>query len=261
MKNAIHARGQTLTKAIAAMGMALVLTAAASTSAPANDKGLSDVQKQDVEKLIHQYILDHPEVIVEAMQRMQARQEAAQKAHAEAALKASHGELVNDPDAPIMGNPKGSVTVVEFFDYRCGFCKRVFPSIVQVLKEDTDIRYVFKEFPILGPESVMASKASLAIWRTHKDKYAAFHGALMSASGGIPEAKIMSIAASLGIDEKQLKAAMADPAIDAILERNYRLAQNLNINGTPAFVIGDQLVPGAIDVATMKRMIAESRGS
>ncbi len=258
MMRFVHYRPGGLARILMVAGLVIGLAVSSVPPSQAAEDNLSAAQQKQVEELVRKYIVDHPEVIVEAIQRMQAREQEAQKVRAQAALKDNHLALVADADAPIMGNPNGKVTVVEFFDYRCGYCKRVFPTIMQILKNDPSVRYVVKEFPILGPESVTASRASLAVWRTHKDKYKAFHAALMTARGGVPEAKVLHIAEGLGIDKGQLKKAMADPAIDKILERNYSLAQALNINGTPAFVIGGKLVPGAIDAATMKKMIAEA---
>lgn len=240
--------------------MILAAAGIAGQAAGAAEPAFSDAQKRQINGLIERYILDHPEVVVEAIRRMQARRKTEQEAQAAAALKSRKQELEDDPDAPTMGNPEGQITVVEFFDYRCGYCKQVFPAVMKVLNDNPNVRYVAKEFPILGPESVLASRASLAVWRTHKEKYGAFHAALMETRGGIPEAKILDIASALGIDPDQLKAAMADPAIEKILEKNYQLAQALNINGTPAFVIGGKLAPGAIDASTMQRMISEAGG-
>ena len=222
--------------------------------------GFTDAQKTELNKMIEQYIFDRPEVILKSIQRMQARQKAEEGAQAAATLKERKQDLEADPDDPVMGNPTGTITMVEFLDYRCGYCKRVFPTVMKVLNDNPSVRYVIKEFPILGPESVTASRASLAVWRTQKAKYGAFHAAVINLRGGIPEAKILSVATQLGIDAKQLKKDMADPEIDRILEKNYQLAQALNINGTPAFVIGGKLIPGAIDAATMNRMIVDSGG-
>ena len=236
----------------------IVTTQFFTNSAFAAESAFTDAQRTHLNKIIEQYIFDHPKVILQSIQSMQARQKAAKEAEAAAALKERKQDLEADPDDPVMGNPTGAITMVEFFDYRCGYCKRVFPTVMKVLNDNPSVRYVIKEFPILGPESVTASRASLAVWRTQKAKYGAFHAAVMDLRGGIPEAKILSVATQLGIDAKQLKKDMADPEIDRILEKNYQLAQALNINGTPAFVIGGKLVPGAIDAATMNRMIVES---
>lgn len=241
--------------------MSAAVMAVTPLAASAQDSALSAAQKQEIEKLVEKYILDHPEVILEAVQRHQERREQAKKAHAAAALKTFKQELENDPDSPVGGNAKGDVTIVEFFDYRCGYCKRVHATIKKVIAEDKGVRYVFKEFPILGPESMIAARAALAVWNSARDKYAAFHDALMSSRGAMSEASVLATAGKLGINAEQLKTAMADKSIDAMLARNFQLAEALKINGTPAFVIGDQLVPGAVDLATLKKLISEARGS
>ena len=222
------------------------------------ESAFTDAQRTHLNKMIEQYIFDHPEIILQSIQKMQARQKTAEQVQAATALKERKQDLEADPDDPVMGNPTGTITVVEFFDYRCGYCKRVFPTVMKVINANPNVRYVIKEFPILGPESVTASRASLAVWRNQRANFNAFHAALMEVRGDIPEAKLLSVATKLGVNAIQLKKDMADSEIDRILEKNYQLAKALNINGTPAFVIGGKLVPGAIDAATMNRMIVES---
>ena len=227
----------------------------------ASDEALSDTQKKEIKTLVKRYILDHPEVILEAVQRHQALREQADKAHAKAALKTRRPQLVSDPESPVGGNIRGDVTIVEFFDYRCGYCKRVHPTIKKAMSEDKGIRYVYKELPILGPHSITASRAAIAVWRTIPEKYEAFHDAIMSSRGNLGEAQVLEAASKLGIDKNALKKAMAEKAIDIVLAKNSKLAKALKINGTPAFVIGDQLVPGAIDLMTLKKLVAKARGS
>ena len=221
---------------------------------------LSEAQKTEIESLIRQYILDHPEIIVESVQGLQAREEQEDEQRARTNLVTFENQLLHDPLSPVGGNPDGDVTIVEFFDYRCGFCKKVFPAITELLETDPNVRLVFKEFPILGPESVTASRAALAAWRIDSRKYEALHDALMQTRGKLPQSKVMKIAANSGFDVAELKAAMALPEIDATLEENLRLAQALNINGTPAFVIGNELILGAIDLAAMRKLVAQARG-
>ena len=228
--------------------------------ASALESTFSTIQKQELEKLIEQFLNKNPEVIVKAIKLMQEQQSRQDAARSVEALKKNKQKLMQDQDAPVIGNPAGKITIVEFFDYRCGYCKRAFTVMMKVLKENPNIRYVFKELPILGPDSIKATRASLAIWRTQKTKYLAFHSALMKARGAITEAKIFRIANEIGIDIVQLKKDMADPKIDQILEKNYRLAQALNITGTPAFIIGDKIIPGALDEKTMKKMISAADG-
>ncbi len=233
----------------------------ATTPALAADDPLTTEQRRAVGEIVREYLRKHPEVLLEAIQALREKQEAETRDKAKVALSTRRGELENDPATPVGGNPQGNVTIVEFFDYRCGYCKRVFPAIQELLKADGNIRYVFKEFPILGPESRVASRAALAVWNQDRDKYMAFHTALMSARGSLSEKRVLSIAADTGLDVAKLKAGMADPAIDQALAKTHALARALNINGTPAFVIGDNLIPGAIDIATLKHLVSQVRGS
>jgi protein-disulfide isomerase len=156
---------------------------------------------------------------------------------------------------PIGGNPKGTVTVVEFFDYQCGYCKRVFPSILALIQSDKRIRYVFKELPILGPASMLASRAAIAAWEIDQKKYLPFHTALMASRGRLNEGKILRIAKDSGINPDELQKQMKEPEVFQELQNNLNLAQALNINGTPAFIIGNQIIPGAVSLDELKRMV------
>ncbi len=166
-------------------------------------------------------------------------------------------ELLNDPASPVGGNPDGDVTLVEFFDYQCPYCKRIFPSIQALLAEDRNLRYVFKEFPILGKESVFAARAALAARR--QGKYLEFHTALMPARGKLTETRVMRLAEKAGLDVDRLRRDMADRTIDAMIQRNLDLADGLGIFSTPVFIIGDTQVPGAVEIDTLKILIARAR--
>ncbi len=222
---------------------------------------LSASEKQAIEGVVKDYLLNNPEIIIEAIQSLREREERDKAKRAKANLVKFRNDLLNDPDTPVGANPKGDVTIVEFFDYRCGFCKRVFPDIMKAINEDRNIRYVFKEFPILGPESVAASKTALAAWIVDKSKYEAFHQAMMGSKGGLPESRVMKMAAKAGYDVNALKKALADPRIDKMLEKNFALAQALDINGTPGFIIGNEVIRGAVDLETIKRLVTQARGS
>lgn len=232
---------------------------ATSRAAPA--AGLSAEQTDAIKGLVRQYILDNPEVIIESMQNYQIRQHLAEQEAAATAVAKHRDEIKNDPSAPVAGNPDGDVTVVEFFDYRCAYCKRVFPTVQDLLKSDGNVRYVFKELPILGPDSVTASHAALAVWSLDPQKYFEFHSALMEARGTLGEAQVLAIAKKVGLDPDKVKKAMAKPEIEATIQRNLVLAQALNIQGTPAFVVGDTLVPGAIDGDQLRELVAAARES
>ncbi|MEE8352168.1 MAG: DsbA family protein [Rhodospirillales bacterium] len=228
---------------------------------PTMSSTMSPGERKAIEDIVRDYILKNPEVVIQSIQTMQAREKQAAEKKAKASLVKFRPDLLNDPASPVGANLKGDVTIVEFFDYRCGYCKKVFPDVMKVLNDDKYVRYVFKEFPILGPDSITASKAALAAWNTDKGKYQAFHQAMMTAKGGVPESRVMRIAAKVGYDVKALKKAMSDPRIEAQIEKNYAIAQALNINGTPAFIIGDEIIRGAVDIGTLKQLVAKARGS
>ena len=240
---------------------ALAVTAAmlAAPPAVAGADALDAAQKKAVEEVVREYLRQHPEVVVEAIRAFQAREEQAKKDRTQANLVALRDALEKDASSPVAGNPDGDVTIVEFFDYRCGFCKKVFPTVVALMKEDRNVRYVFKEFPILGPQSVVASRAALAAWRLDRNKYFAFHTALMGTRGSLPESKVMALAGESGYDVEGISEAMNDPEIDAIIRRNLQLADSLDINGTPTFVIGNRLVPGAISAEVLTDLVADAR--
>ncbi len=214
-----------------------------------------------IEETIHDYLLSHPDVMLEVFDILRDRQDAAEADAARLNLVSFRDELLNDPAAPVAGNPDGDVTLVEFFDYHCTYCKRVLPSVLKSLGEDPGLRIVYKEFPILGPDSVLASRAALAAHRIAPEKYLDFHIALMSSRARLNEMRILGIAEEVGLDTDALQAEMKNPEIAAIIERNRALAAALGINGTPGFVIGDRIIPGAIDIETMRGLIAEARQS
>lgn len=253
-----------LAAAVGLVAAPLLFAAPASAADPAKApadaaSALSEGQSRAVEALVKQYILDHPEVIIESMQNYQIRQQIAEQEAATAALAASRDEIKNDASAPVAGNPKGDVTIVEFFDYRCAYCKRVLPSVRELLESDKNVRYVFKELPILGPDSVTASRAALAAWKIAPEKYFAFHSALMEARGELGEEQVLQIAEKVGLDRKKVKDGMAAPEVEKTIQRNLELAQKLRIQGTPAFIVGDALVPGAVDIEQLKDMVATAR--
>lgn len=237
-------------------GALLALVAAA---APALGQSLTPQQSEEVARIVRDTLLKSPEILVEAMRLLEERQKLEADAAARQAIADSKKELRDDPDSVVAGNPKGDVTVVEFFDYKCGYCKRAHPTVADLRKSDGKVRIVLKELPILGPESLIAARAAVAARKS--DKYLKFHDALMTARGSLDEASVLQIAAEVGLDAKKLKADMAGSDVTAVLQRNRALAEKLGVNGTPAFVIGDNLVPGAIDLGAMKSLVAETRAS
>jgi protein-disulfide isomerase len=211
----------------------------------------------EFERRVRAYILKNPDVILEALQLIERREQASQGDEIKRLIVAWRDEIFHDPASPISGNPQGDVTVVEFFDYNCPYCRRVAPMLAEAEKADPNLRFVYKEWPILGPNSTFAARAALAAVK--QGKYGAFHKAMMGASGVVNEGKVIEIAKAAALDVARLKKDMDDPEIKGMIERNHALAAALRITGTPSFVIGDQVVRGAVDSDTFKSLVKEAR--
>ena len=216
----------------------------------------ADLSVQQIEKIVREYLLREPEIIYQALEELQRRQAEAEAARQQAAIAENRSELLNDPASPVGGNPDGDVTLVEFFDYRCAYCRRVVSSMRALLDEDRDLRVVFKELPVLGPDSERAARAALASRR--QGGYVPFHFALMAAED-LSLQGIRAAAEAVGLDPDRLEADMSAPEVNAAIQANYALANELGIEGTPAFVIGTQLIPGAVDKARLEQLIREAR--
>ena len=239
----------------AALWAAVLLATGATTSRAQSI--IAPEQRKAIEEVIRGYLLDNPEILVEALDSLQRRRAKAATAAAQKAIRERRKDLLQDPGSPVSGRADGDVMMVEFFDYRCGVCRRVHPIIAKLLDADDKIRRVYKEWPILGPNSVFAARAALASRR--QGKYFAFHDALMEFSGKLTNDEVMERARRVGIDVARLKQDMQDPEISAILRRNFELAKALKLRGTPSFVIGDELVRGGRDLDTLRQFIALAR--
>ena len=214
-------------------------------------------QRQAIEGIIRDYLTKNPEVIIDALEA--AKEKLSKDAHdkAGAALASRRQEIFQDPATPVGGNPKGDVSLVEFFDYRCPYCKQVEPSLEALLGQDPQLRFVYKEMPVLGPVSTIAARVALAA--RSQGKYDAFHRAMMGTKGQIDEATVFKVAGSVGLNIDRVKRDMNAPEVDRALKANLELADALDIRGTPGFVIGDEIVPGAVDLGTLKQLIADAR--
>jgi protein-disulfide isomerase len=235
--------------------LAMPLLLLLATALPAHAEDLSPAEMDKIQKIVRDYIREHPEIIVDALQAYQRRQDAQKAEQTRQTIAALKDELLNDPTSPVAGNPKGDVTVVEFFDYRCPYCKAVAPDLAKAVAVDGKVRLIYKEFPILGPASITAAKAALAAVR--QDKYLALHDKLFGFKGNLDDAAIYAMASELGLDVARLKADMEKPEIQKTIDRSSELADKLKIDGTPAFVIGNELIPGAASfddlIAAFKR--------
>jgi protein-disulfide isomerase len=220
----------------------------------------ADTLSEDrVKELVLEAIRENPEIVLEAVQIIEQREQQRQAAAAASVLSDNRDVLENDPNAPVLGNPDGDVTVVEFFDYNCPYCRRVKPEIEALLAEDPNVKLVYREWPILGEGSVFAARAALAA--REQGKYEEFHWALMGMQGRAEEASVIRVAEEVGLDIAQLRRDMEEPEIDAHISASMEMSRDLGFNGTPSFVIGDALVPGVIDADQMIRLTQEARAA
>lgn len=234
-----------------AVGIAL-----AQSSGPA-----PQLNKDQIEQIVKDYILQHPEVLLESVRQYQERERAAQQKKSRDAMASHQQELLGDPSSPVTRTastkPADDVTIVEFFDYRCAFCRRVNPTLMKLLADDPKLRVVFKEFPILGPESTLASKAGLAAAK--QGKYLAFHQAMMTTTATVNLETIQQVAKQVGLDGPRLEADMNSPEVAKIIEKNAALATALDVSATPTFIIGSEMVSSAMDAEGFKKLIAKAQ--
>ena len=241
-----------------AFAATLFATGAASAAEDAKS-AFTPAQREEMKKLIHDYIVKNPNVITEAVEALQTKEDQARKDTQKTLIASRTKDLEASPEGTVIGNPKGNVTLVEFFDYNCGYCKSMFPSLLETIKADGQVRLVLKEFPILGPSSIIASKAALA--SVKQNKYSEFHIALIGHKGALTEDSIMKVAKDVGLDIDRLQKDMKSDEIQKTIQRNEDLGKALQVNGTPAIVIGSNFVPGAISKDELKRLITEARKS
>ena len=242
-------RSHAMRRTLAALLLCLALPAAAEEH--------GGPTRAEIEAILVEYLLAHPEVVVEALRAYERRQAELQAAQARQAIAERADELFHDPATPIGGDPEGEIVIVEFFDYRCGHCRRSAPGLFAVRDQGEGVKVIYKEFPILGEESVLAARAALAA--RAQGLYEAFHEALMTTRTGFGEDEILAVAAGVGLDIRRLKADMADPEIDAYLARTHELARALGIAGTPAFIVDGTLYPGALEGADLARLVQDAR--
>ncbi len=216
-----------------------------------------ELSEERVKELALEAILENPQIIMEAVQLLEQQEATAQAEATADVLKEQRQLLEQDPNAPVLGNPDGDVTVVEFFDYNCPYCRRAMSEVEGLIEADLNVRFVFREWPILGDGSVFAAKAALAA--RNQNKYEEFHWALMGMAERAQEASVLRIAEEIGLDVDQLRSDMEAPEVQAHIDESMRLAQALGFNGTPSFVIGDNLVPGLVEQDQLEALVDEAR--
>ncbi len=221
-------------------------------------QSITETQRGEIEQIVREYLLKNPEVLLEVMEELERRQKAAAQQDSRQRIQQYQAALFRAPH-DFVANPDGAVPVVEFFDYQCGFCKRVFPSMLRLQAEGKNARVIFKELPILGEASVYATRAAFAAKK--QGRYMEMHNALMGVKGRLDEATVHRLAGDVGLDVERLRQDMRDPAIQEAIDANLELARALGIRGTPTIVIGDTLVPGAIEYDAMAQLISEAESS
>ncbi len=242
--------------ALAGIALAVTITTG---SGLAEETSFSDVQREQLHQIIRDYLIENPEIIREALEALQRQQEELELVALRDNVRNNAQQLFRSQSDFVFGNPNGGVTMVEFFDYNCGYCKRSLEDVLTLVETDPDLRLVLKEFPILGPGSLIASRAAIASMK--QGKYWEFHLAMMQARGTNSEEQVMAIAADVGLDIEQLASDMNAPEVEQTIQQNYMLAEMMGIQGTPAFFIDDRLIPGALGVEGLRQQISEVRDS
>ncbi len=232
---------------------------AAPQAAPA--QSFSDVQRGDIEKIVREYLIAHPEVLEEAMNELSKRQATAEAEKHQANITKNADLIFNSPRGVTVGNKDGDVTFVEFFDYNCGYCKRAMTDMLELMKADPKLKVVLKEFPVLSQGSVEAAQVAVAVRMQDPTgkKYLDFHQKLLTGRGAADKARALAAAKEAGLDMAKLEKDLGSQEVRATLEENLKLAESLGMNGTPSYVIGKQVVIGAVGVESLREKISNAR--
>ena len=208
-----------------------------------------------IREVVKDYLVKNPEVMLEVQEALNNKIEQKNTENRSSTITGMKDEIFNSSDDGILGNPNGKISLVEFFDYNCGYCKKSYPDIQALIKGDTDLRVVLKDFPVLGDDSVKAHIVARAFMKLMPMKFAAFHNQMMTSDGRANEEKAIKIAVKLGVDEKQLRQTMKDPDIQQVFMKNGKLAYLLDINGTPSYILGNEVLVGAVGENILKKKI------
>jgi protein-disulfide isomerase len=221
----------------------------------------STPQRGEIETIVREYLIAHPEVLQEAMAELEKRQTAAETEKHKSAVKDNAATIFSSPRQVNLGNPNGDVTFVEFFDYNCGYCKRAMTDMLTLMKDDPKLKVVLKEFPVLGPGSVEAAQVAVAVRMQDKTgkKYLEFHQKLLGGRGQADKAHALAAAKDVGLDMARIEKDMASPEVKATLEESLKVAEALGLNGTPSYVIGGDVVVGAVGLPALQEKINTNR--
>jgi protein-disulfide isomerase len=235
---------------------ATLLSAVALSTTTVAANAFDDAQKKEIGEIVKDYLVEHPEVMLEVQQALQKKQEDARLAQARSAVSENHDAIFKADDDFVMGNPNGKISVVEFYDYNCGYCKRAIGDMDAVIKANPEVRFVLKDFPILGPDSLAAHKVADAFHKIAPEKYGKFHRELLGGQAHANEARALEVAESLGVDEKTIRDEMARNTDDKGVQQAYKLASQLGISGTPSYILGDEAIYGAVGADTINEKVA-----
>ena len=229
--------------------------------APASAQTFNDAQRGEIQKIIKDYLITHPEILEEVSAELTKRQAQAEAEKHQAAIAANANTIFNSPRGVVVGNKDGDVTFVEFFDYNCGYCKRAMDDMVGIMKNDPKLKVVLKEFPVLGPGSVEAAQVAVAVRMQDPTgkKYLDFHQKLLGGRGAADKARALAVAKEVGLDMAKLEKDLSSAEVRNTLEENFKLAEAMGMNGTPSYVIGKQVVIGAVGVENLREKISNAR--
>jgi protein-disulfide isomerase len=240
--------------------LVFALALAAPAAAQQQSSPFTDGERAALHAEIRAYLLEHPELLLEVIQKLEAQQQAEMARSDQALIAADAAAIFDDGFSHVAGNPEGGLTVVEFLDYQCGYCRRAHPEIAELVASDGDIRLIVKEMPILGPGSELAARAALAtLIAKGPDAYAALHDRLMRLEGQLDDARLDTLLTELGHDPAAIREGMDDPEVDRRLAETRALAERLGISGTPTFVVGDRMLRGYLPPEAMQALVAEAR--
>jgi protein-disulfide isomerase len=244
------------------LAVALILFAAAVPTFDLARAQFSGDQRSEIEKIIRDYLVRNPEVLQEVMQEMERRQAAAEAEKHQEAIKSLSGLIFNSPRQVVIGNPKGDVTLVEFYDYNCAFCRRALADKIELMKTDPNLRIVLKDFPVLGEGSTAAAQVANAVRiqdKTGGRKYFEFHQKMFNSRGQVDRARALAVVREIGFDVARVEKDMNTPEVKQSLEEVFKLAEALNINGTPTYVVGNQVVVGAVGLEKLREAVNTTR--
>jgi protein-disulfide isomerase len=239
----------------------LALLLLALPAAPARAQSFSDAQRSEIERIVKDYLLSHPELLQDIMNELDKRQTLAEAEKHRASIKEHNADLFSSPRQVTLGDPQGDVTVVEFFDYNCSYCKRAMSDMLDLLRDDSKLKFVLKEFPVLGEGSIQAAQVAAAVRMQDKTgkKYLEFHQKLLGGRGQADRARALAAAKEVGLDVARIEKDMASDEVKATIEENFKLAEALGLNGTPSYVVGNDVLVGAVGLNTLKEKVNGAR--